>query len=474
MTKLESLLERIIDRVDVNLRDREFEVDEYVRHQTPHLHYSRFSAFYGLSSDFPVNFKFKKSSLTGSYFLGRVVVVYSALYKSDIRGDELKRKGQICTFGNRQIPLHDDEFILIQDSFLNKTLVHSNSHNPETPEVFTIRNTIAMPYSNIHGSPSEGCFIGAFATVDLSSLHDCVVRYFSYIQHREMANETVPPGQVWIKQEDMEFRYQFDLKKLNIYISQEAGACPTGVLMDFVEMRQDDFEEVFASGHIKRSDRDCLAPGSSINGYAVIKGDSHIGPNVLVAQRSYLDNAWLGEGCDAQENCYVVNSRLEAYCVLAHGAKVVDATLGTRIFCGFNSFLSGGEEAPLHIGSGCIIMPHTIIDLEEPLTIPDRTLVWGMINNQKDFESHSMSLDAMEQLDGTYSLGAMTFRGNGKKFVASFEKRIQRILEENGAFFTSTGTQGHAQTNKSITFNIIQPYPAGEQRGMYPTIRILP
>ncbi|ABB40433.1 hexapeptide repeat-containing transferase [Oleidesulfovibrio alaskensis G20] len=473
MTQLELLLERIIDRVNVNLRHQKFDVGDYVRRQTPHLHYSKFYAFYGLSADDPVHFHFKNSSLAGSYLLGRVNVLHSALYKSDIRGDELKRKGQHFVCDGKMIPLHDDEVITIKDSFLNKTLVHSNSHDPESPEEFTIRNTVAMPYANIHGSLTEGSFIGSFATVDLSTIHNSVVRYFSYVQTGELVGKCVEPGQIWIKSGDeLEFHYSFDKAILDKYISQEAGSCPTGVLMEFVEVRQEDFEEVFASGHMASGAGS--ASGASVSGYAVIKGDTVIGENVLVSQRAYLDNAWMGKGSNAQENCYIINSRLERNCVTAHGGKIINAHLGDMIFTGFNSFLQGSESSPLKIGDGCVVMPHTIIDLEEPLEIPAGHLVWGYIRNKADLAAHSISFEEFAKVDGEVTMGRMTFRGKGGPFLDSFKKRIKRILSENGAFFDGSEGTGHAQKGKNFTFNIIQPYQDGDPRGMYPTILIQP
>ncbi len=473
MTQLELLLDRIIDRVNVNLRHQKFDVTEYVRRQAPQLYYGKFYAYYGLSANDPVHFHFKNSSIGGSYFIGRVNVLYSTLYKSDIRGDELKRKGQYFVCDDKMIPLHDDETITIKDSFLNKTLVHSNSHDPESPEEFTIRNTVTMPYANIHGSLTEGSFIGAFSTVDLSTIRNSVVRYFSYIQIGELIGEFVTAGQVWIKKgKDLEFHYQFDLNDLDKYVYQKAGSCPTGILMDFVEARQEDFEEVFSSGHMG-SDF-AIGPDAFVSGYAVLKGNTTIGANVLVAQRAYLENAWMGKGSNAQENCFIINSRLEGNCVTAHGGKIINAHLGDTIFTGFNSFLQGGKDKLLTIGDGCVIMPHTIIDLEEALDIPAEHLVWGYIRNKKDLALHSVSFEDFARVKGELTIGRMTFRGHGECFLGSFKKRIQNILNENGAFFDGKEGIGHAQKGQHFTFNIIQPYQDGEPRGMYPTVLIRP
>jgi len=41
---------------------------------------------------------------------------------------------------------------------------------------------------------------------------------------------------------------------------------------------------------------------TSLDRFAVIKPNTHISENVLVCQRAYLQNAWLGKGTNAQEN----------------------------------------------------------------------------------------------------------------------------------------------------------------------------
>jgi hypothetical protein len=53
-------------------------------------------------------------------------------------------------------------------------------------------------------------------------------------------------------------------------------------------------------------------------------------------------------------------------------------------------------------------------------------------------------------------------------------ERFHRILEANGAFYNGINNKGHAQKNQNISFNIIQPYPEGELKGMFPTIIIRP
>jgi hypothetical protein len=37
----------------------------------------------------------------------------------------------------------------------------------------------------------------------------------------------------------------------------------------------------------------------------------------------------LGEGANAQENCYILNSRLKGFNVIAQGAKIIETDLGS-------------------------------------------------------------------------------------------------------------------------------------------------
>ena len=68
----------------------------------------------------------------------------------------------------------------------------------------------------------------------------------------------------------------------------------------------------------------------------------------------------------------------------------------------------------------------------------------------------------------------MHFEGDGSKFIAAFQARIEHILKDNGAYFDGKNNRGHAQTAQSISFNIMQPYPMGPSKGLYPTIDINP
>ncbi len=471
MKHLGNLINRVVDRVNINLREPAFDVGPYVRHLISPEKFVRFYGFYGLTLHHPLYFHFHYSSLAGSYFLGKVVVDHSIVYKSDIRGDELKVKGDVFKSEGLEIPLHDDEVIHVRDSFLVKTLVHNHSHDPESPEEFIIQNTVAMHYANIHGTIVRGSFLGPFATVDLSTLQQCVIGAYAYVQAGEVAHRLVEPGQIWIRARGaFNFNFRFHPEDLSRYIAMEPGEVPSGVFMDFVESRKRDFEATFALVQSKPS---ISVPQSTwLSRYAVVLGDTTVGENVLVAQRAYLDNARLGKGSNAQENCYIIDSVLEGNNITAHGGKIIHASLGEKVFVGFNAFLRGSADCRLRIGRGTIVMPHTIIDLEESLEIPEEHLVWGLIRNRKDLARHALPLSRFQESEGELVHGAMIFQGSGAKFVESFKHRIEHILEANGAYFDGQKNRGHAQKVQQIAFNIIQPYPAGTLKGLYPTIDI--
>ncbi|MGA2226551.1 MAG: transferase [Syntrophobacteraceae bacterium] len=473
MHQLEKLIDRIIDRVNINLRKPAFDVGPYIRHLIPIDQFVRFYASYGLTLHHPIHFHFKHSSVAGSYFLGKCMVDHSVLYKTDVRGDELKARGDVFKYENLEIPLHDNEVIRIRDSYLIQNLVHSYSHDPESPEEFFIKNTASMQYANIHGSPVEGSFLGPFATVDLTRLHDCVIGAYAYVQAGELAHSFIDTGRILINSGDsFNFSYRFPEDVLKRYIHFEPGKKPAGIFMDFVEGRKADFEKVFEVVH---SVLPIPVPqGASLSRYAVVRGETRISENVLVAQRAYLEDSWLGKGSNAQENCYVIGSRLEGRNIMAHGAKVIHAKLGEKVFVGFNSFLRGSPKSELNIGAAGIVMPHTIIDLEEPLEIAEGSLVWGYIRNRKDLEEHSLPLEKLAGTKNKIELGAMCFDGSGLRFVEAFVHRIEHILQANGAYFDGSANRGHAQNALHISFNTIQPYPEGILKGIYPTIDICP
>lgn len=474
MKDINQLLQRITQRISINLREQPFDIHPYVEHTIPLSQLVKFYAFYGITPHHPLNLHFSHSSLAGSYFLGKCSVDHSILYKSDIRGDELKQKGDVFPFGNETITVHEDETIDIRDSFLIKTLVHNYSHDPESLENFFIHDTLAMHYANIHGSPTEGCFMEPFSTVDLTTQHDCIIGRFSYIQVGEMSHLKIPAGTIWIRKPGIfNFLYRYPHQVVDQYIRfQPEEGPPKGIFMDFIEERKADFKKVFDVMHVDSSIR--IPQGASLDRYAVVKPKVQIGENVLVAQRAYLENCWLGKGANAQENCYIVHSRLEGYDVTAHGAKLIHALLDRNVFVGFNSFVQGRMDHPVRIGKGCIVMPHTIIDAPEGVSIPDNHIVWGIVTSQADLADHAMSVERFSNISEGIMVGEMVFEGDGAAFVHAFRHRIEHILEANGAYFDGIHNQGHAQRNRFIAFNTIQPYPDGDRIGMYPTIDIRP
>jgi carbonic anhydrase/acetyltransferase-like protein (isoleucine patch superfamily) len=473
MDQLRALLERIIQRVNINLRETGFDAGPYVRNLVALEKMQKYYAFYGITPHHRLNFHFSDSNLAGSYFLGKCDVRHSVLYKSDIRGDELKSRGDSVSFPGFEISTHDDETIRINDSFLLKTLVHNYSHDPENLEEFRIQNTIATHYANIHGAPTGGSFLGPFSTVDLTTVHDCVIGSFAYIQVGEISHLRLTPGTVWVRQaESFNFLYRHDPQLLERYISFEPGDIPRGIFMEFVESRKHDFQRVFDTVYLEGPG--LVPPGASVDRYAVIKRPTSIGENVLVAQRAYLENAHLGKGANAQENCYIIGSRLEGNDITAHGAKILHAQVAQKVFVGFNSFLRGTPDTPLSIGQECIVMPHTIIDLAEPLTVPPRQILWGLIRNREELALHSMPLEEFARIETGLIKGRLIFEGCGAAFIDAFRHRIEHILEANGAYFDGRNRRGHAQKNQNISFNTIQPYPEGELQGLYPSIDIRP
>jgi carbonic anhydrase/acetyltransferase-like protein (isoleucine patch superfamily) len=408
MEELKKLLDRIIQRININLRELEYDITPFIKNLVPLNQMGKFYAFYGITPNHALDFVFRHSSLAGSYFLGKIRSRNSILYKSDIRGDELKHQGDVFNYQKFEIPITRDEGIDIEDSFLIKTLVHNFSHDPETLEKFFIRDTVATHYANIHGSPMDGSFLGPFATVDLTTMNDCVIGTFSYIQAGEVSHLNVDPGTIWVRSPDeFNFLYRHPLHKLNHYINFTAGRLPQGFLMDFVEDRKEAFQRVFNAVNIEESVP--VPDSASLDRFAVIKPKTRIGENVLVAQRAYLQNAWLGKGANAQEKCYIINSRLEGLNVTAHGAKIIEADLGKNIFVGFNSFLRGRVDSRLTIGKESIIMAHTIIDVKKPMTIPPGYLVWGLINNRQDLEANSMALTDFSKIENGLIKGNLSF-----------------------------------------------------------------
>ena len=472
MNQLKQLNDRIVSRVNCSLSEFNFDTEPFVINTLEHDKMLEFYAFYGITSHHPIYFNFKNSNIAGSYFLGKCYVGRSTIYKSDIRGDELKRKGDHIPRPN-SIPLVEDEMISIRDSLLYKTLVHSNSHNLESPEQFGIHNTISAHYVNIHGTTLEGCFLGPFATVDLMNLHSCIVGEFAYIQTGELFHRKIDPGTVWVRSPNFEFKYKFKKDILDNFVGINSSHQPRGIIYDFVKEREQDYEKLFDAINLEP----IKAPDSSaVNRYAVVLGKTHIGENVLVAQSAFLDNAVMGNGSNAQENSYIIHSTLAEKCITAHGGKIIHSNIGLETFVGFNSFLNGKQDARIEIGEGCIVMPHTIIDPppDTPFKIPADHLIWGFIGSEEDIENNTIPLDDLAEVLDTLKIGKMIFSGKGSVFIDAFRRRLAQIQLANGALFNNNEKRGHAQDDQNISFNTIQPYRTGERMGLYPSIRITP
>ena len=463
------LVERIISRVNASLREHNFTVDAYINAATNPRKMLEYYATYAVTSKHPLRLHFTGSNIAGSYFLGKCYVRDSVIYKSDLRGDELKRKGDLIMWA-KQLPLTEDEFIMIRNSFLFRTLIHSCSPNIATPEEMFVRNSVAAHYSNIHGSTLEGCYLGIFATVDQMSLHSCVIGDFSYLQVGELFRRVIKPGTVWIKKNEFSFLYTLPPEILRRYVDCDDNHRPRGILFDFVDSKKNDFDRIYDSVNLGKLH---IPASSAVNRFSLIQGKTRISENVLVSQRAYLDNAEMGRGSNAQENTFIIHSKLSGYDITAHGAKIIHSQLGENVFVAFNSFLNGKPEAPITIGKGCIIMAHTIIDSGEAIDIPENHLVWGFIGSRQDMATHSVALDVVSE-SRELVIGGMTFSGDGKLFVDGFRATIHHILEHNGAFYSKGKNRGHAQDHQSSAINIIQPYRVGPRQGLYPAISIEP
>lgn len=467
MKQLNQLIDGIVRRVNANLREYDFNTGHFVHSATDPDKMLEYCASYEATSKSPLQLNFRESNIAGSYFLGKCRVNRSVVYKSDVRGDELNKKGNPAIHSKR-VTLDEDEIITINNSFLFKILIHSKSYNPETPEEFFIKNTVAAHYSTIHGSTLEGCYLGAFATVDRTALHACIVGGFSYVQAGELYHREITPGTVWVENENFSFRYTYPKKILDRYIALDEAFQPTGVLYEFAEERKTDLERV--PEQITPDAFDVSSP-CAINRFAVIKGKTEIGKRVSICQRAYIENAEIGDGSTVQENAYIINSKLSNFNITAHGGKVIHCVLGMHVFTGMNCFLNGKENAGIVIGEGSIIMPHTIIDPVRPIEIPADRLVWGFIGTQEDVKTNSISLTELKEAK-KISMGKMVFEGNGGAFVKALRNRIELALESKGASDAEGTVPDRIQDSQNTSVLIIQPYGIGPKVGIYPTIKI--
>lgn len=473
MIQVEKLIDRVIIRVNINLKKFDFDVTPYSKAVIPlnHNRMTMLNAFYGISSRHPVYFNFTSCNLAGSSFLGKCVIDHSVLYKTDVRGDELKKKGETFNFQDIDMSIDDDEVIRICDSLLIKTLIHNSSHNPEAPEEFLIRNTVSGFYANIHGSPVEGCYLAPFSTVDRTTLHACIIGAFSYVQVGDLFDSRIPDGTIWFKDEDFEFKYTYSPEVLAKYIKNTSGERPTGILMDFAEKRKNIFQRHFDA----TNDRPSVLNEYALNPYAHVSVETTLSNTARISQRCYVENTWMGPGTTIEENSYIINSHLEKNNIAQHGSKIIHAWIGEKVSVGFNSFLRGKPGKSLTIGQGCMIMPHTIIDIEESLEISENLVVWGFIRNSSDLATNSLSHSDFENIDHDVTLGNMRFKGNGKALIQAFKRRTDDTLKA-GSDFSDENEQKKSPNRKhpDISYNMIQPYRTGKNKGLYPSINIRP
>ena len=88
--------------------------------------------------------------------------------------------------------------------------------------------------------------------------------------------------------------------------------------------------------------------------------------------------------------------------------------------------------------------------------------------------------------DTTEIYGALTYKWLSAKYSHSTgslfgwtqpdgdKTKGSGYLELNGAYYAKGRNRGHAQSDQSASFNMIQPYRTGPNRGIYPTITIEP
>ncbi len=387
--------------------------------------------------------------------MGRCRVENAAVLGGHIRGDELK----------------GGETIHIENSLLLQSLIHHRSHRDPPGHSFIIKNTVAMPFANIHGSSTKGCYFGPFSTLDLTRAQGCHIGTFAYVQADPLEKQTVEDGRVLVREKGMfEFDYLFPGKALNRYVRWNPQEGLHGIFTREafrarrrIESRMD--------GRGKRLSV-TVPETASANPYAWIHGKTVIGQNVFVSQGACLNDVMMGYGSNAQENCVLSHCRLEGKNVTAHGARLFYVRLEKGVFTGFNAFLRGTRRNPLRVGEKSILMPHTIIESKTPLSIPPGQIVWGLIRKEKDLSTHSLSLKKFSGIQGELRLGSMKFSGSGKAFVDFLQKRIHHILEGNGAFFGGEARAGHAQNHRHTVFQILRPVCQSPCEGILTRVHI--
>ena len=80
MKALKELFDRIVRCVNINLRERDYDIHPFVKDLVPFDQLVKFYGFYGITPHHPLDFQFLHSNLAGSYFLGKCRATNSILY----------------------------------------------------------------------------------------------------------------------------------------------------------------------------------------------------------------------------------------------------------------------------------------------------------------------------------------------------------------------------------------------------------
>jgi hypothetical protein len=231
--------------------------------------------------------------------------------------------------------------------------------------------------------------------------------------------------------------------------------------MDFVEDRKEAFQRVFNVVNIESPVR--VPATASLDRFAVIKPKTqHWRKRTGGPARLSSEFNLLGRGANAQENCYIINSKLEGNNVTAHGAKIIDADMGKNVFVGFNSFLRGRPDGRLTIGKESVIMPHTIIDIRKPLTVPPGSLVWGLVTKRRmNSKPTACRLKEFSKDRQPGDARATCFSKAAVAVLSRFQERIHHILEANGAFLR---WQLEPRARPTQPEHLLQHHPALSRR----------
>jgi hypothetical protein len=175
------------------------------------------------------------------------------------------------------------------------------------------------------------------------------------------------------------------LNKLANYIYFTRGKPPQGLFIDFVEDRKEAFQRVFEAVNIEPSVS--VPQSASLDRFAVIKPKTHISDNVLVAQRAYPAKRL--DGKRRQRPGKLLHHQLPSGGVQCHRPRCQNhrSRSGTKCLRGIQQLSPRPAGLPADHRKESVIMPHTIIDIKKPLSIPAGTLVWGLIMDETDLET---------------------------------------------------------------------------------------